>query len=204
MPNFPGEPRPGFVKFGDLNELGFRCHQVLMPTHFGTHADAYSHFLTNGLPIDRMRPAAYVGPAILLDVRCRRNPTRVTRQDLERAWPVGIKGARVLIRTGWAEGTRGTAYFKSFPGLTAEAATWLARERKVLLLGLDLPSVHPTDYARVHRILFRADVAIVEGLVRLEEVTEPRFFFVGLPLPLRGLDGSPIRALAILGPPDDL
>jgi kynurenine formamidase len=45
---------------------------------------------------------------------------------------------------------------------------------------------------------------VVEGLVRLDKVRGPRFFFVGLPLPLAGLDGSPIRALAILGPPEDL
>jgi kynurenine formamidase len=49
MLNFPGEPRPGFIAFGGLADTGFRCRQVRMPTHFGTHADAYSHFLPAGL-----------------------------------------------------------------------------------------------------------------------------------------------------------
>lgn len=42
------------------------------------------------------------------------------------------------------------------------------------LVGLDLPSVHPTDYRRVHAILFRGNVAVIEGLVRLGEVRASR------------------------------
>ena len=212
MPNFPGEPRPGFIRFGDLGDIGFRCHQILMPTHFGTHADAPSHFLPSGRPIARMRPDAYVGPAALLDVRRRPDATRVTRTDLERAWerawerarPGGEPVRRVVVNTGWAERATGARYFRGFPGLTREAATWLVRSKRVTLVGLDLPSVHPTDYRRVHVILFRGNVAVVEGLVRLGEVRVSRFFLVALPLPFAGLDGSPVRALAILGDPSVL
>jgi kynurenine formamidase len=77
-------------------------------------------------------------------------------------------------------------------------------DRNLTLVGLDLPSVHPTDYRRVHVILFRGNVAVVEGLVRLGEVRVSRFFLVALPLPFAGLDGSPVRALAILGDPSVL
>jgi arylformamidase len=204
MANFPGEPRPGFVEFGGLHDLGFRCHQVLMPTHFGTHADAYSHFLEDGLPIDRMPAGAYVGPAAVVDVRRRPDPARVTRRDLQRAWPASGAARRVLLRTGWAERTTGAAYFHGFPGLTADAAAWLARGPRPRLLGLDLPSVHPTEYARVHRTLFRARIAVVEGLVRLDRIGAPRCFLVAAPLPLRGLDGAPLRALAVVGRPGAL
>lgn len=204
MPNFPGEPRPGFIRFGDLADIGFRCRQVVMPTHFGTHTDAYSHFLATGLPIDRMRPDQYVGPALLLDLRRRPDPKRITRADLVRAWPEGSRVGRIVLNTGWGARARGARYFKGFPGLTREAARWLVRSKGIVMLGLDLPSVHPTDYKRIHEILFRGGVAVVEGLVNLGKVAATRFFFVGLPLPLAGLDGSPIRALAILGEPSRL
>lgn len=203
MPNFPGEPRPGFIHFGGVGDIGFRCTQILMPTHFGTHTDAYTHFLPGRAPIDRMPLEKYVGPAAVLDVRKRLDRTRVTRRDLEAAWPAGPTAPRVLINTGWGERVKGPAYFKNFPGIDPEAARWLIR-RKVILLGLDLPSVHPTEYKRVHEMLFRAGVAVTEGLINLSRLREPRVFFVGLPLKLRGLDGSPIRALAILGDPSQL
>ena len=200
MRNFPGEPRPGFIHFGDLGDIGFRCHQILMPTHFGTHTDAYSHFLPDGLPVDRMAPVQYVGPAAVLDVRKRPDASRVTRRDLETAWPAGSRARRVLVNTGWADRVKGPGYFKDFPGIELEAARWLIR-RKVIMLGLDLPSVHPKEYKAVHRLLFRAGIAVTEGLVNLSRLPRGEVFFVGLPLPLKGLDGSPIRAVAIVGDP---
>lgn len=200
MLNFPSEPRPGFIHFGGIADMGFRCTQILMPTHFGTHTDAYSHFLPAGRTIDRMAPTQYIGPAVVLDVRERPDPARVTRHDLEAAWPAGVTARRILVNTGWGDRVKGPAYFKGFPGIEADAARWLIR-RKVVLLGLDLPSVHPKEYQRVHEILFRGGVAVTEGLINLSRLRQPLVFFVGLPLALAGLDGSPIRALAILGDP---
>ena len=203
MLNFPGEPRPGFIHFGGLADMGFRCKQILMPTHFGTHTDAYSHFLPAGRTIDRMAPTQYVGRAVVLDVRRRIDPAHVTRRDLEAAWPAGVVGRRILVNTGWGDRVKGPAYLKGFPGIEADAARWLIR-RKVVLLGLDLPSVHPKDYRRVHEILFRGGVAVTEGLINLSRLRQPLVFFVGLPLAFAGLDGSPIRAVAIVGDLDQL
>ena len=202
MRNFPGEPRPGFIHFAGVPDIGFQCTQILMPTHFGTHTDAYTHFLPGGAPIDRMPLEKYVGPAVVLDVRNRPDRTRVTRRDLQAAWPVGATAPRVLVNTGWADRVKGAAYFRGFPGIEPEAARWLIR-RKVILLGLDLPSVHPRDYRRVHEMLFRAGVGVTEGLVNLSRLPRGQVFFVGLPLALTGLDGSPVRAVALVGGPEN-
>ena len=203
MLNFPGEARPGFIRFSGLDDVGFRCRQILMPTHFGTHTDAYSHFLPAGRTIDRMAPTLYVGPALVLDVRKRPDVTTVTRKDLEAAWPAGARACRVLLNTGWGERAKGSAYFKDFPGIEAGAARWLIR-RGIIMLGLDLPSVHPKEYKTVHEMLFRGGVAVTEGLINLSRLPRGEVFFVGLPLALAGLDGSPIRAVAIVGDPRGL
>jgi len=203
MLNFPGEARPGFIRFSGLDDVGFRCRQILMPTHFGTHTDAYSHFLPAGRTIDRMAPTLYVGPALVLDVRKRPDVTTVTRKDLEAAWPAGARACRVLLNTGWGERAKGSAYFKDFPGIEAGAARWLIR-RGIIMLGLDLPSVHPKEYKKVHEMLFRGGVAVTEGLINLSRLPRGEVFFVGLPLALAGLDGSPIRAVAIVGDPRGL
>ena len=55
-------------------------------------------------------------------------------------------------------------HFKDFPGIDAGAAQWLIR-RKIIMLGLDLPSVHPKEYKKVHEMLFRGGVAVTEGLI---------------------------------------
>ena len=122
---------------------------------------------------------------------------------MEAAWPTEASAHRVLLNTGWADRVKGPAYFKDFPGIEAEAARWLIR-RKVVMLGLDLPSVHPKKYKAVHELLFRGGVAVTEGLINLSRLPRGEVFFVGLPLALAGLDGSPIRALAVVGDPQGL
>lgn len=72
------------------------------------------------------------------------------------------------------------------------------------MLGLDLPSVHPKEYKRVHELLFKAGIAVTEGLINLSRLPRGEVFFVGLPLALAGLDGSPIRAIAIVGDPNQM
>lgn len=72
------------------------------------------------------------------------------------------------------------------------------------MLGLDLSSVHPQEYKKVHEMLFRGGVAVTEGLINLSRLPRGEVFFVGLPLALAGLDGSLIRAVAIVGDPRDL
>ena len=39
---------------------------------------------------------------------------------------------------------------------------------------------------------------MIENLIRVEEIPRHGFYFVGAPLPLRGVSGSPIRALALV------
>ena len=96
---------------------------------------------------------------------------------------------------------KGPAYFKNFPGIEPEAARWLIR-RKVILVGLDLQSVHPRLYKEVHEMFFRAGVGVTEGLINLSRLPRGEVFFIGLPLVLAGLDGSPVRAVAIVGDAD--
>jgi len=48
-----------------------------------------------------------------------------------------------------------------------------------------------------HQALLGAGIVIVESLANLDKLPE-RFTFVGLPLKLKGRDGSPIRAAAVV------
>jgi kynurenine formamidase len=50
-------------------------------------------------------------------------------------------------------------------------------------------------------MLFRAGVGVTEGLINLSRLPRGEVFFVGLPLALARLDGSPVRAVAIVGDP---
>src|SRR5437899_1776721 len=50
----------------------------------------------------------------------------------------------------------------------------------------------------VHKILLRRRIPIVEGLTNLDKLVGKKFQFIGLPLKIEGIDGAPVRALAVL------
>ena len=78
-----------------------------------------------------------------------------------------------------------------------EAARWLA-SKKIGLLGLD-SATPSTEWKEVHHLLLGpgTEMVIVEALANLDKLPE-RFTFIGLPLALKGRDGSPIRAAAVV------
>jgi kynurenine formamidase len=88
-------------------------------------------------------------------------------------------------------------FFAEFPTLTLEAAQWIA-ERRIALLGMDTPTPS-TEWKEVHWALLGkgVELVMVEGLANLDRLPE-RFTLVAFPLNIKGRDGSPIRAVAVL------
>ena len=78
--------------------------------------------------------------------------------------------------------------------LSEAAAHWLV-ECGVHLVGLDTPSPD-RDPHPVHYILLGASMVIVENLTNLERIDCDVFDLIVLPLPLKGLEASPVRAVA--------
>ena len=62
---------------------------------------------------------------------------------------------------------------------------------KFLLVGTELLSVGD---AEIHKILLRAEVAVLEGL-DLSAVPEGEYGLIALPAKWGGLDGAPVRAV---------
>jgi arylformamidase len=79
-------------------------------------------------------------------------------------------------------------------GTSRCAATYLA-ELETLAVGIDYLSVGSPE---VHRTLFGAGVAVIEGL-NLSDVNPGEYDLLCLPLRITGSDGAPPRAL--LRPP---
>ena len=79
--------------------------------------------------------------------------------------------------------------------IAPDVSAWLL-ERKVKLLGLDLPSVDPIEAKKLfnHYALAAARIAIVESL-DLSEVEAGVYHFAALPLKIAGGDAGPVRAV---------
>ena len=169
---------------------------VNMSVHNGTHADAAFHFDAKGAPMEQMPLAAYVGPAVVIDLApifASGERREITIDDIAPNESEIAQSRRVLLKTNcW----RDSSVFPDWiPVIAAEVAPWLATKH-VQLLGLDLPSVDPIDSKRLtnHHALAVAKIAIVESL-DLTSIHAGVYRFAGLPVKIAGGDGAPIRAV---------
>ena len=109
----------------------------------------------------------------------------------------------VLYYTGWSKKWASPwEYIRDYPGMDREAMEYLA-DRGVICVGADAPSID--SYAEVktvrvqpaHIVCREREILNIENLGRVDLVPKHEYFFVGLPLKIKGASGSPIRAIAI-------
>ena len=113
--------------------------------------------------------------------------------DLEHARSQIAETRRVLLKTNCFPDSK--RFPDWIPVLKAQAVAWL-RELRVVLLGVDLPSVDPIEakVLEIHCALKSGNIAIVESL-DLSEVEAGVYQFVALPLKVMSGDAAPLRAL---------
>jgi kynurenine formamidase len=187
--------------------------------HGGTHMDAPIHFYEGMSTVDRVPLRRLIAPGVVVDVsqKCIADPDYLVGvQDLtdwEAEHGTIPEGAIVLVRTGfgrfWPDRTRylGTdergpdAIAKlHFPGMSAEAVTWLATERALGAVGLDTASLdhgQSKDFA-AHVALFKHDVPALENVANLHELPPTGFTVIALPMKIAGGSGGPTRIVAVV------
>lgn len=172
-----------------FNTTAFRmCH------HTGTHMDSPAH-IYNGVPTIEQVPLEHcIGPAALVDVSHVGTRGEIKPSDLESSRDAIAATRKVVIRTGWSSRWGDDNYFDDYPVLTESAAEWLI-ERRVHLVGVDTPSPDREPHA-IHYLLLASHAVIVENLTRLDTIGHRVFELIVVPLALRGLEASPVRALA--------
>lgn len=195
MDAFPGEPTAKFSRFSSADdETGIEMWNVEIFSQLGTHLDAPCHFVPGGAGVDELDLSRCIGPATVVDHPTSAGPL-IEPRHLAPVADSLRRTRRALIRTGW-DAHRGTPqYWTGIPEITLAAAEYLV-ELGVVFVGLDTPTPSFTDLHDVHRVLLSAGVVIAECLVNLGDLNAETWL-VCLPLPLVGLDGSPVRAVAL-------
>jgi kynurenine formamidase len=193
------------------SKCGFEAHNLLISEHCGTHTDAVFEYDPNGPHLDESPLELYYGPAICLDVSENIGATdQLSREALEKALAAsGLeikRGDAVLLHFGYGDRVwPGLAYAEENPGLSGEAAEWLAKQG-VVNIGVDHMSIDSSTDAdsEGHMVCKKYGIVNTESLTNLDKVVNKRFLFFGLPLNIREGTGSPIRAVAVLVDPDKL
>jgi len=196
-PTMPMDPKCSVIEHCTLDTLGYNLTRVTFSTHQGTHVDAPFHFFYDGETVDKIDLSRYIVRAIKVDLTYKKPKEAITVKDLLKYEHFIDKGLSLLLHTGWDKKMSQKEFFSDFPYITIELSKWFA-QKKVKLIGMDLPCPNISDWTIVHQTLLGNSVLIVEGLVHMEEIEDQEFTFIALPLKIRGRDGSPVRAIAVM------
>jgi arylformamidase len=204
---FPGSPQPSFIKWSKFDIHGYDSEVMFLSTHTGTHMDAPCHFISGTATIDEIEVNRFVcNNALLLKIEKESNQT-ISRNDI-----IGVEKEEdddgggeeikekdtIVFFTGWENHIEKDNYISDNPGLSADAAKYLA-EKKVNAVAIDSPSIDPgiDNSFKSHKILLSNNILIIENLCNLEKFNGRRFNLIITPLKLIGVTGSPVRAIGI-------
>ncbi len=166
---------------------------ITTTVHLGAHTDAPSHYHREGHSLEKRNLNHYLGPVQVIEVQVPR-ASRIKIADLKGQ---EIKTQRVLFKTGSFPNPN--QWNDDFVALSPELIEELAR-LKVILVGIDTPSVDPCDdkILSSHQAIYKHDMAILEGIT-LQAVPAGLYDLIALPLPIKGADASPVRAILLKG-----
>lgn len=161
-------------------------------SHYGTHLDAPLHFVKDGKDVSALDLSKLIGPAYVAEIR---NKKAITAGDLAQLnLPNGCK--KLLLKTDnqiyWDN--KLTTFQEDFCSIDKSGAQWLV-DSGFDLIGIDYLSIQRfKDGPETHQILLNAEVIVLETL-KLQDVAEGSYQLICLPLKIKDLEASPVRAL---------
>ncbi|WP_307807521.1 cyclase family protein [Naasia sp. SYSU D00948] len=204
---YPGLPAPTITphltreasreRYAEGTEFGIDT--ITMVGNTGTYLDSPFHRYADGADLAALTLDQLVGLRAevfrLTDAEDRGIPAAVFA-DRE------LRGAAVLLHTGWDRHFGSEQYGAPAPFLTEEGARFLV-EQGVALVGIDSVNIDDTSPdargARpAHSLLLRAGIPIVEHLTNLDQVPPSGATFTAVPPKVERFGTFPVRAFAVL------
>ncbi|MEM3399739.1 MAG: cyclase family protein [Candidatus Micrarchaeia archaeon] len=194
MAVYPGDPPVKITRVKVMPANSSNVSLISMGSHTGTHVDAPAHIMNGAITVDSLPLEKMCGPCRLLDlmdVDGGIERQRIEKENIQ-------EGEIILLKT--KNSLHGYSDFREdFIHITPECAEFLAKTR-IKALGVDYLSVQKYKAGNnfVHTAIINSGIILYEGLV-LSNIKPGRYFFVGLPLKIRGCDGAPARCILIEG-----
>lgn len=186
--------------YGD-GGLGQRVRGVHMRLHAGSHIDAPSHMIEGGKDMHELPLEMFIGPAVVADVRHRGPKQAISADDLGHSVDRTLKrGDRLLLRTDNNDRYDGSAeWMARAPYLGDDAIDWCAA-RGVSLAGFDFyhaaEPVQDRNSCTTRKLLQR-NILTMPYLTNLSAIRAERFVLIALPLKMKDVEASPVRAVAV-------
>ena len=186
---YPGDPS---FHLEALSRAGagaaYTLSSISLGTHTGTHIDAPAHFIPDGKTIDEYPAERFIIEALVVSVDA--PSIGLSHLPEER-----LENKAVLFKTANSAALAANKRPEHPCLLSREAAAELVR-RGVTLVGIDWLSVEEDETGEfpVHTLLLERGILILESVI-LSQVRPGRYLLYCPPLPIRGAEAAPARAV---------
>jgi arylformamidase len=189
---YPGNQAPKLEWLKVFRRDRSNLSAVSMGLHTASHLDAPLHYVRNGKTIDMIALEKCLGWCRVID--CTKMVKEISGKDIEK---IKLRSSEIiLLKTRNSTGNP-KRFDSRFVHINKDAAKALIRAR-VKAVGTDGPSIRKFGLKpdTIHPALLKAGIAVYEGL-QFKNIKPGRYWFVGLPLKIKGAEASPVRAVLI-------
>lgn len=191
-------------KVVDVNGVLDYHTDIDLTTHLGTHVEAPYHHAKLTKDVTALPTDHYMGRGVRLNLDTCAPLALITRADLDAADRGRVGQGDVLILDSRFHSE---PFVKNpndqRPHLSRESAEW-CREKGVKAVGFGdgICIENNVEHCNAcHDILLGNDILFLEVLKNVDQLIAPINLMIYLPLPIRGLDASPVNIVAIEGVP---
>lgn len=186
---WPGDP---YLTLEENRNGSVSVTRLSMGLHSGTHLDFPYHFFPDGKRLDAYPLDRFIGRVRVVLME---SISTITIADVKNKKNEHVD--KVIFKTTNSALWQQNVFNPEFIGLEPDAAQYLV-DCGIKLVGIDYLSIQPFSSVdnSVHTILLGNDVLILEGL-NLTDIEEGEYQLFCCPLPIQGVEASPVRALLI-------
>ena len=190
MTTYPSDPDISIVREKEIHSDRTLLHRFTMGTHTGTHLDAPAHIILGGKTLENIPLTSFSGLTV-----------KVNKKTISALDDIDEKINGIIFDSDWYKNFNDSSkYYGSDRPDIPENLVNISIRRRIKFFGCDLPSVDKSGSKEkpIHKILLKSGIIIYESLTNLDQLPMlSPFNFYGFPLSFIGLDGSPVRAVAV-------
>ena len=193
--------------YGDGPVPGYGT-KLRITSHLGTHVECPSHQHDGWPSVGELPLTHFLGRGLYVNLQGIAPRSDITAADLERCCGDRVRPGDILILDSpyriapFTPLTETEQDERLIPG--REASEWMAgRQVKAVGFGDGVTVECPREGTTLamHEILLGKNIVFLEVLQNLDQLQSESFLLAFLPVPIRGLDSCPVRAVAIEGIP---
>jgi arylformamidase len=163
----------------------------------GTYLETAAHMFRDAATIDQVPLERLFLEAAVIHLRGKGPQEPIEAHELAAAGVDVRPGDALLVCTEWDKRWYDAGFVSDCPYFTAEAMHWIF-DRQVSLMGADLPKFDSWERPqKFFAEFFSRDILLLAPLVNLWQISRPRVRLIALPLKVKGVCGTPCRAVVI-------